>query len=191
MKDINSNRTNNNLLPIQTIKNNRFIEEVKKLVSAYYKIDKAKLTEKTNKREVVQPRQVAIYFCRKFLVYSTLQELSEQFNKHYTSIIHSVTQVDNLAKYDKEFKAQIDELQPILFNIHNSIMLNKPTNKDEYFVDLNTCISIKLAKDKVLITTGLTEDEVDELILRLGLQGAVKTVQHNNTGMYILTKDGE
>jgi hypothetical protein len=187
MKNINNNQINNNLLPIQTIKNSRFIEEVKLIVCAEYKIDKAKLIEKTNKREVVLPRQVAIYFCRKFLVYSTLDELSKHFKKHYTSIIHSVNQVDNLAKYDKQFKAKIDKLQPILFNVHNSIMLNNPTSKDEYFVDLNNCTSIKVGKNKAIVTTGLTKDEIAELLLRLGL--TVKTVEHKNTGMYILLKN--
>jgi hypothetical protein len=189
MDNINNNSNNNNLLPILTIKNNRFVEEVKKVVSSYYKITKEDIVTVSNKRKYVLPRQVAIYFCRKFLVYSTLEYIGNEFNKDHASVSHSIKQVNNISTYDKEFKAQLDELHQILFNIHNSIMLNNPINKNEYFIDLNNCTSIKLSQSKAIVCTGLSEDEIDELSLRLGLK--TKTVQHKNTGMYIFIKDGE
>jgi hypothetical protein len=179
---------NNNLLPIQTIKNNRFIEEVKKVVSEYYKIDKAHLSVKTNKRVVVLPRQVAMYFCRKFLVYATLKNIGKSFGKGHCTVSYVMKQIPDLAKFDKNFKAELDAIEAILYKRHNSIMLNNPIHKDEYFVDLNQCTSIKIGNEKSIVLAGLTDDETNELVKRLDLTED-KLVKHNNTGMYILIKD--
>jgi hypothetical protein len=181
---------NNNLLPIQIIKNDKFIDEVKKQICEYYKLDLDKVMSKNRKREYVLSRQIGMYFSRKFLVYATLKAIGKHFNKDHASVSYSVKQINALCFYDKQLKADIDTLDKILSQIHKSIMVNNPLDKNEYFINLNYCNSIKLSNDKAIVTVGLNEEETNTLLQSLGSLGEAKVVKHKDTGMYILLKDG-
>src|SRR5437870_1266726 len=66
------------------------IPMVQKVVADYYKVTVDDLRARSNMRQVLVPRQVAMYLCKK-LTGKSYPEIARQFGgKHHTTVIHSV-----------------------------------------------------------------------------------------------------
>jgi len=69
------------------------IDSVMKAVSEKYSIKPAQLREKSNRKEIVVPRQVAM-FITKELTQASLPEIGRAFGgKHHTTVIHSIDKI--------------------------------------------------------------------------------------------------
>jgi chromosomal replication initiator protein len=69
------------------------IEAVQKAVAEKYGIKPAQLREKSNRKEIVAPRQVAMFLVKE-LTHASLPEIGRAFGgKHHTTVIHSITRV--------------------------------------------------------------------------------------------------
>jgi chromosomal replication initiator protein len=70
------------------------IESIQKAVAEKYSIRPAQLKEKSNRKEIVVPRQVAMYLVKE-LTQASLPEIGRAFGgKHHTTVIHSITKIE-------------------------------------------------------------------------------------------------
>jgi len=69
------------------------------------------LNAKTRKREIVQARQIAMYFS-KSLTKASLSTIGSVIgNKDHATVLHACKTVNNLMETDKRFKAQVEDIQ--------------------------------------------------------------------------------
>ena len=63
-----------------------------------------------NSRQIVFPRQIAMYLC-KHLTEASLPEIGRQFGgKHHTTVLHSVHKIERLRQVDKDLNKTINRL---------------------------------------------------------------------------------
>ncbi len=87
------------------------ISQIQKIVCDHFNIHIDLLQEKTRKREIVQARQVAMYFS-KSLTKSSLASIGSQIGgKDHATVLHACKTVNNLMETDKRFNQSIQEIQ--------------------------------------------------------------------------------
>lgn len=87
---------------------------IKKKVSNYFNLTEESLVAKTRRREIVQARQIAMYFARE-ITKASLSSIGLQLgNKNHATVLHSCQTVENLMETDKKFRYIIEELRAIL-----------------------------------------------------------------------------
>jgi len=86
------------------------IAMIQKVVADYYKVTVDDLRARSNARQVLVPRQIAMYLCKRFTKKS-FPEIARQFGgKHHTTVIHSVEKIDRLVGSDREIETTIKRL---------------------------------------------------------------------------------
>lgn len=78
-------------------------------VSKSFSVPKDKLVSPSRKKEIVYPRQVAIFLCRRYTEES-LQIIGEAFSRKHSSIIHSLETIEAQYTQDLKVKRDIDFL---------------------------------------------------------------------------------
>ncbi len=87
------------------------IDYIQKVVCDYFDLPIELLKSKTRKREVVQARQIAMYFA-KSMTKSSLATIGMHCGgKDHATVLHACRTVNNLMDTDKRFKAYIEELE--------------------------------------------------------------------------------
>ena len=87
------------------------IDYISKVVSDYFCIPVDSLSVKTRKREIVQARQIAMYFSKN-LTQSSLASIGSQIGgKDHATVLHACRTVTNLKEIDKNFRLSIDEIE--------------------------------------------------------------------------------
>ena len=87
------------------------IDYIQKVVCDYFNIPIDSIQSRTRKREIVQARQLTMYFAKK-LTKSSLAIIGLQCgNKDHATVLHACKTVANLADTDKQFRLWIDELE--------------------------------------------------------------------------------
>ncbi len=73
------------------------IDAIQKAVAEKFGIKQAQLKEKSNRKEIVCPRQVAMYLVKE-LTQASLPEIGRAFGgKHHTTVIHSIDKIEQHA----------------------------------------------------------------------------------------------
>jgi len=86
------------------------IDQIQRLVCEYFGIPEDLIRAKTRKREVVQARQVAMYFC-KSLTQHSLKTIGLHFGgRDHSTVIHANQSVENQIDTDPKFKDVIEEI---------------------------------------------------------------------------------
>lgn len=86
------------------------IDYIQKVVSDYFQMDVATLQSKTRKRHIVQARQLAMFFAKKFTK-ASLASIGSQIGKRdHATVLHACKTVDNLSDTDKQFRKYIEDL---------------------------------------------------------------------------------
>lgn len=87
------------------------IEYIQKIVCDYFKISIESINAKTRKREIVQARQLSMYFSKKYtkLPLSTIGTYCG--NKDHATVLHACRTINNLYETDKKMKLYIDEIE--------------------------------------------------------------------------------
>ncbi|MDB2314769.1 chromosomal replication initiator protein DnaA [Flavobacteriaceae bacterium] len=86
------------------------IDYIQKVVSEYFQMDVATLQSKTRKRHIVQARQLAMYFSKKFTK-ASLASIGSQIGKRdHATVLHACKTVDNLSFTDKQFRKYVEDL---------------------------------------------------------------------------------
>ncbi len=87
------------------------IDYIQKVVCDYFNIPIDLVLSKTRKREIVQARQVAMYFS-KSLTKSSLATIGSRIGgKDHATVLHACKTVNNLIETDKRFRLQIEEIE--------------------------------------------------------------------------------
>jgi len=96
---------------IKTNKREISIDYIQKVVCNFFGISMDLLADNTRKREIVQARQISMYFA-KTLTKSSLATIGSQIgNKDHATVLHACKTVNNLIDTDKTFKQQVDEIE--------------------------------------------------------------------------------
>ena len=86
------------------------MESVQKAVADKYGIKLAQLKEKSNRKEIVLPRQVAMYLVKE-LTQASLPEIGRAFGgKHHTTVIHSISKIAMQRADDPDLNKLINSL---------------------------------------------------------------------------------
>jgi len=86
------------------------IEYIQKVVCEYFNLPLDVINSKTRKREIVQARQLAMFFSKKHTK-SSLATIGQHCgNKDHATVLHAVKTVNNLLDTDKKFKSYVDDL---------------------------------------------------------------------------------
>ncbi len=94
-----------------TDKQAKNIDLVKKVVSDYYKIKLSDLSANTRKKEIVFPRQMAIYLIRMFYNIQ-LKRIGDAFGgRDHATIAHAISRIENSISSDWAVKQDIDNLK--------------------------------------------------------------------------------
>lgn len=95
---------------IREIQSDVSVDFIQKTVSEYFKVDLEAMKGKVKKREIVIPRQVAMYFCKRY-TQLTLALIGENFGgRDHSTVIHALESVEDMMKTDSNFKASVEEL---------------------------------------------------------------------------------
>jgi chromosomal replication initiator protein len=87
------------------------LDYITKSVCSYFNISSDLLSAKTRKREIVQARQIAMFFCKN-LTKSSLSTIGATIGgKDHATVLHAYKTISNLIETDKSFKLQIDEIE--------------------------------------------------------------------------------
>jgi chromosomal replication initiator protein len=87
------------------------IDYIQKIVCDYFNMQVENLKSKTRKREIVQARQIAMYFAKN-LTKSSLATIGSVIGgKDHATVLHACKTVNNLIDTDKRFRLYIDEIE--------------------------------------------------------------------------------
>ncbi|WEJ33250.1 chromosomal replication initiator protein DnaA [Devosia sp. SD17-2] len=90
------------------------IEDILKIVSRHYKVPRNELLSARRSRDVVRPRQIAMYLA-KALTSRSLPEIGRRFGgRDHTTVLHSVRKVEQMIKDDLELGQEIELLKRML-----------------------------------------------------------------------------
>lgn len=92
------------------------IDHIQKVVSDYFQMDVETLQSKTRKRHIVQARQLAMFFAKKYTK-ASLASIGSQIGKRdHATVLHACRTVDNLFETDKQFRRYVEEIKQKLAN---------------------------------------------------------------------------
>ena len=86
------------------------IDYIQKVVSDYFQMDVDTLQSKTRKRHIVQARQLAMFFAKKFTKASLASIGSQIGQRDHATVLHACKTVDNLSTTDKQFRKYVEDL---------------------------------------------------------------------------------
>lgn len=87
------------------------IDYIQKAVFDYFNLPVALINSKTRKRDIVQARQIAMFFSKK-LTKSSLTTIGLHCgNKDHATVLHACKTVNNLVDTDKQFKSHVEDLE--------------------------------------------------------------------------------
>lgn len=90
------------------------IEDILKMVSRHFKVPRNDLLSSRRSRDVVRPRQIAMYLA-KSLTARSLPEIGRRFGgRDHTTVLHSVRKVEQLMKDDGDLQQEVELLKKML-----------------------------------------------------------------------------
>lgn len=95
---------------VKNVKREISIDFIQKVVSEYFQLDVNTLQSKTRKRDIVQARQLAMFFAKKFTKASLASIGSQIGDRDHATVLHACKTVDNLLTTDKQFRKYVDDI---------------------------------------------------------------------------------
>ncbi len=92
------------------------IDYIQKVVCDYFKIQVNDIFSSSRKRNIVQVRQTAMYFAKKYTELSLAQIGAQCGNKDHATVLHACRTVENLKETDRHFKEQLEDIDKTLKN---------------------------------------------------------------------------
>ncbi|ATA80850.1 chromosomal replication initiator protein DnaA [Capnocytophaga leadbetteri] len=87
------------------------IDHIQQIIADYFNLDIESLHSKTRKRNVVQARQLAMFFSKKYTK-SSLSTIGSQIGQRdHATVLHACKTVENLIETDREFKKYVSDLE--------------------------------------------------------------------------------
>jgi len=95
---------------VKEIQSDVSVDFIQKTVADYFKVELEAMKGKIKKREIVIPRQVAMYFCKRY-TQLTLALIGENFGgRDHSTVIHALESVEDMMKTDANFKNSVEDL---------------------------------------------------------------------------------
>ncbi|MDE6451659.1 MAG: chromosomal replication initiator protein DnaA [Odoribacter sp.] len=91
------------------------VDKIQQVVCEHFKISTELLQTKTRKREVVQARQLAMYFSKNYTKYSLSYIGNQIGKKDHATVLYACKAVADLMDTDRNFKMQVEEIQRKLY----------------------------------------------------------------------------
>ncbi|MCP1995695.1 chromosomal replication initiator protein DnaA [Flavobacterium sp. HSC-61S13] len=95
---------------VKNVKKEVSIDYIQKVVSDYFSLDIETLRSKTRKRHIVQARQLAMFFAKKYTKASLANIGSQIGDRDHATVLHACKTIDNLLETDKQFKKYHDDI---------------------------------------------------------------------------------
>ena len=90
------------------------IEAIQRAVAESFGMKISEIKQKNNSRQIVVPRQIAMYLAKQ-LTEASLPEIGRQFGgKHHTTVMHSIAKIDEQRREDKALNSTITKLMETL-----------------------------------------------------------------------------
>ena len=90
------------------------IDAIQRAVAEQFGMRVAELKQKSNSRQIVVPRQIAMYLAKQ-LTEASLPEIGRQFGgKHHTTVMHSIAKIDGQRRTDKDLNRTVNKLMETL-----------------------------------------------------------------------------
>ncbi len=90
------------------------IEAIQRAVAEQFGMRVPELKQKNNSRQIVVPRQIAMYLAKQ-MTEASLPEIGRQFGgKHHTTVMHSIAKIDEQRRQDKDLNRTINKLMETL-----------------------------------------------------------------------------
>lgn len=87
------------------------IDLIQKKVAAYFNINQSDITGRKRVKNIVVPRQIAMYLSRE-LTDSSLPRIGKEFGgKDHTTVLHAIDKIEDLSAKDAELQEQINDLK--------------------------------------------------------------------------------
>ncbi|MCC8173277.1 MAG: chromosomal replication initiator protein DnaA [Odoribacter sp.] len=91
------------------------VDKIQKVVCEHFQIAPDVLQTKTRKREIVQARYLAMYFCKNYTK-SSLSFIGSQIGKKdHATVLYACKVVSDLLETDRKFKIHVEELEKKLY----------------------------------------------------------------------------
>ena len=86
------------------------IEAIQRAVAEHFGMRVPELKQKNNSRQIVVPRQIAMYLAKQ-MTEASLPEIGRQFGgKHHTTVMHSIAKIDEQRRNDKALNQTVNKL---------------------------------------------------------------------------------
>jgi chromosomal replication initiator protein len=95
------------------------IEQVQQVVCQYFKVSVEALKSNSRKKGVVYPRNLGMYFCRKYTD-ETLECIGRAFNRSHATVIHAVDNISRQIQQKSGVRSQVEFLGQQLENPSSS-----------------------------------------------------------------------
>ncbi|MFT6748050.1 MAG: chromosomal replication initiator protein, partial [Glaciecola sp.] len=87
------------------------IDYIQKVVCDYFNLSLEMMKSKTRKREVVQARQISMYFSKSMTKSSLATIGAHSGGKDHATVLHACRTVNNLIETDKRFRVYISDIE--------------------------------------------------------------------------------
>ena len=115
-EDINVNLARDALADLKLVQKNRGLQisKIQEVVANYFQTSTAELKGKKRVRQIVVPRQIAMYLSRE-LTDSSLPKIGQEFGgKDHTTVMHAYEKIEQQIKTDSDIKSAVFDLRQML-----------------------------------------------------------------------------
>ncbi len=86
------------------------VDMIQKIVCEYFNLKPEELKAKTRRREIVQPRQIIMYFAKKYTK-ASLQVIGTMCGgKDHSTVLHACRNIEDLKQTDKQVRAYVEDI---------------------------------------------------------------------------------
>lgn len=90
------------------------IDSIQKAVAGFFSLPEESLRSKKRTKELVLPRQIAMYLCRE-LTGASLNDIGGRFGgKDHSTVIHAIAKIKQLATHDQEIGHQLERITKLV-----------------------------------------------------------------------------
>lgn len=106
--------------PPRPIEREWAVARIQRIVAGRFDIPLIEMTSHRRAREVVRPRQIAMYLAKQ-TTEKSLPKIGRLFgNRDHTTVIHAVRKVEQLSRDDRAFAATVAELKSAILSTENA-----------------------------------------------------------------------
>lgn len=90
------------------------VQKIQDVVSDYFSVKKDLIQSASRKREIVQARQVTMYFIKNHTELSLSQIGTHVGNRNHATVLHGYNNIKNLSEVDRGFRADLESIERLL-----------------------------------------------------------------------------